>query len=93
MARVELGIGDSGLPAYNLLMEISLVPEVEARLAKIASEAGKTANQVVQELVADRLDHHEWLKREVRRVLVSLDSGRSVAHEEIGRQIKSMLRH
>jgi len=33
-------------------MEISLAPEVEARLTKIASDAGKAADQVVRELVA-----------------------------------------
>jgi predicted transcriptional regulator len=50
-------------------MEISLAPEVEARLTRIASEAGKGANEVVQELVADYLDHDEWFKREVKKGL------------------------
>lgn len=40
-------------------MEISLAPEIEARLAKIASEAGKAADQVVQELVANYVEHDE----------------------------------
>jgi predicted DNA-binding protein len=48
-------------------MEISLAPEVEARLARIASEEGKAANQVVQELVASYLDHDEWFRREVQK--------------------------
>jgi|SRR5580700_10574047 hypothetical protein len=53
-------------------MEISLAPEVEARLARIASEEGKAANQVVQELVATYLDHDEWFRREVQKGLASL---------------------
>ena len=48
-------------------MEISLAPEVEAGLARIASEAGKAADQVVQELVASYADHDEWFKREVQK--------------------------
>jgi hypothetical protein len=46
-------------------MEIPLAPEPEAKLNVIESEAGKRPNQVVQELVADSLDHNEWFKQEV----------------------------
>ena len=72
-------------------MEISLAPELEARLARIASEAGKAANQVVQELVAEYLDHNEWFKQEVQKGLASLDSGKFVSHEEVGRRMKHIL--
>ncbi len=73
-------------------MEISLAPELEARLTRIASEAGKAANQVVQELVADYLEHDEWFKREVQKGMDSLDGGKFVSHEEVGRQIERILR-
>jgi predicted transcriptional regulator len=69
-------------------MEISLAPEVEARLARIACAEGKAANQVVQELVANYLDHDEWFRREVQKGLGSLDGGRFVSHEEVGRQVE-----
>lgn len=86
--RLEIEV----LPTYNKAMEISLAPELEARLAKIASEAGKAANQVVQELVVDYLDHDEWFKREVQKGMDSLDGGKFVSHEEVGRQIERILR-
>jgi predicted transcriptional regulator len=73
-------------------MKILLAPEIEARLAKIASEEGKAANQVVQELVATYLDHDEWFRREVQKGLASLDGRRIVSHEEVGRQIERILR-
>ena len=73
-------------------MEISLAPELETRLTKIASEAGKNPSQVVRELVADYLDHDEWFRGEVQKGLASLDSGKFVSHEEVGRQIKRILR-
>ncbi|MGA9510147.1 MAG: hypothetical protein WBV55_16130 [Candidatus Sulfotelmatobacter sp.] len=72
-------------------MEISLAPELEASLVRIASEAGK-ANQVVEELVADYLRHDEWFKRGVQKGLASLDAGKFVSHEEVGRQIERILR-
>ncbi len=72
-------------------MEISLAPELEARLTRIASEAGKAANQVVQELVAEYLDHDEWFKREVQKGVASLDSGKFVSHEEVGRRMERIL--
>ena len=73
-------------------MEISLASVLEARLARIASEAGKATNQVVQELVASYVDHAEWFKREVQRGLDSLDGGKFVSHEEVGRQIERILK-
>lgn len=73
-------------------MEISLAPELEARLARIASEAGKATNQIVQELVANYVDHDEWFKREVQKGLDSLDSGKFVSHEDVGRRIERILR-
>lgn len=73
-------------------MEISLAPDLEERLTRIASEAGKAADQVVQELVADYLYHAEWFEREVQKGLASLDDGKFVSHEEMGRQIERILR-
>jgi predicted transcriptional regulator len=73
-------------------MEISLTPEVEAGLARIAAETGKAANQVVQELVASYVNHDEWFKQEVQKGLDSLDGGKFVSHEEVGRRIERILK-
>jgi predicted transcriptional regulator len=73
-------------------MEISLAPELESRLARIAAEAGKAADQVVQELVADYVDHDEWFRQEVQKGLASLDDGKFVSHEEVGRRIERIFR-
>jgi predicted transcriptional regulator len=73
-------------------MEISLTPDIEASLARIAAEAGKPADQVVQELVASYVDHDDWFKREVQKGLNSLDGGKFVSHEEVGRRIERILK-
>jgi len=72
-------------------MEISLAPELVAKLNRIASETGKGPDQVVQELVANYLDHNEWFKQEVERGLASLDSGKFISHEEVRRQMDRIL--
>jgi predicted transcriptional regulator len=72
-------------------MEISFGPELEAQLHRIASQAGKGVSQVVQELVANYLDHDEWFRQEVEKGLASLDHGKSASHEEIRRQVERNL--
>lgn len=72
-------------------MEISFAPELEARLQRIASQSGKGANQVVQELVASYVDHDDWFRQEVGKGLASLDGGKFVSHEEVRRQMERLL--
>jgi predicted transcriptional regulator len=62
--------------AYNEGMEISFAPELEAKLDRIASHAGK---------------RDEWFKREVGKGLASLDQGKTVSHEEVRRQMDRIL--
>lgn len=72
-------------------MEISLEPNLEARLNQIACEAGKAANQLVEELVANYIDHDSWFKQEVSKGLHSLDAGKFVTHDDVRRQIDGIL--
>ncbi len=79
------------LLAYNSDMEVSLAPDVEAKLNRIASQAGKGPDQIVRELVVNYLDHDEWFRQEVGKGLASLDQGKSVSHEEVRRQMERIL--
>ncbi len=72
-------------------LEISFGRELEAKLSRIAAETGKNADQVVQELVANYLDHDEWFKREVGKGLASLDAGQHVSHDEVRRRMNKIL--
>lgn len=80
------------LLAYNNVMEVPLAPDVEAKLNRIASQAGKGPEQIVRELVGNYLDHDEWFRQEVEKGLASLDQGKSVSHGEVRRQIDQILR-
>lgn len=72
-------------------MEISFAPELEAKLNRIASETGKGAGQVVQELVSNYLEHDQWFRQEVEKGLASLDNGKSVSHVEVRRRMERIL--
>ena len=73
-------------------MEISLTPEMEARLTQIASQSGKGKDEVVQELISNYLEHDAWFRQEVAKGLASLDRGESVSHDEVGRRMERRLR-
>jgi predicted transcriptional regulator len=72
-------------------MEISLGPELEAKLNQIASQQGRGPDQIVQELVASHLEHDAWFRQEVGKGLSSLDAGKSVSHEEVRRLMERIL--
>jgi predicted transcriptional regulator len=73
-------------------MEISLTPEMQRRLNQIASQSGRGTEEVVQELVANYLEHDAWFRQEVEKGLASLDRGDAVSHDEVGRRMERRLR-
>jgi predicted transcriptional regulator len=73
-------------------MEISLTRDMEERLSQLASQAGKKKEVMVQELVANYLEHDAWFRQEVAKGLASLDRGESISHEEVGRRMERRLR-
>jgi predicted transcriptional regulator len=75
-----------------MAMEISLTPEMQERLNQIASQSGKGTEELVQEVVADYLEHDAWFRHKVAKGLASLDRGESVSHDEVGRRMERRLR-
>jgi predicted transcriptional regulator len=71
-------------------MEVRFSPEFEAKLKQIASESGRGAEQVVQEIVQTYIDHDQWFRAEVQKGLEQLDKGEFVDHEEVVAQIERM---
>jgi len=73
-------------------MEISLTPELQEKLSQIASQSGKGPQEVVQELLANYLEHDAWFRNQVATGLASLDRGESVSHDEVGRRMERRFR-
>jgi len=64
-------------------MYLQLPPELDARLARLAVETGRTASQVALDLLASSVDHEEWFRRGVNKGLVSAREGRLLEHEDV----------
>ena len=73
-------------------MEIHFKPELEDKLNRIASQSGRQAGQIVEELVETYVEHDQWFRREVDKGLAQLDRGEFVEHDEVMAQIDRMFR-
>jgi predicted transcriptional regulator len=69
-------------------MEVCFSPEFEAELKRVASENGRAAEQLVQEIVQTYLSHDQWFKSEVQKGLNQLDRVEFVDHEEVVERIE-----
>jgi predicted transcriptional regulator len=73
-------------------MEVNLNPELQAKLARVASENNRGVEEYVQQLVEHYLDHDEWFRQQVKKGLDQLDHGEFVSHEEVGLRLNQILR-
>jgi predicted transcriptional regulator len=71
-------------------MEVRFSPEFEAELKRIASENGRGAEQLVQEIVQTYIDHDQWFRAEVHKGLEQLDGGEFIDHDDVVARIERM---
>ena len=70
-------------------MEVSFSPDVEAKLARLASEQRRGTETLVREAVERFINYDEWLVSEIEKGLAAADRGELVDHEKIGEFIRS----
>jgi len=63
-------------------MEVSFTPEHEAKLNRIAAQAGKAPEEVVRELVASYLEQGAEVGQVAEEVLASQDRGQFVSEDD-----------
>ncbi len=73
-------------------MEVTLSPEQEAQLERIAQRTGRNALELAQEAINHLLEYEGQFVQAVEKGLASLDRGESISHQEVGRRIQSLLR-
>ena len=73
-------------------MEVHFTPELHAKLDRVAAENSSGADEYVQQLVEQYLDHDAWFRQRVRKGLDQLDRGEFLTHEEVGARIEQMFR-
>ena len=68
-------------------MEVRITPDLEAKLARLATERGQDAQAVVQEAIERLVDFDQWFLREVEKGLAAADRGELIDHEDVGKLI------
>jgi predicted transcriptional regulator len=68
-------------------MEVNIGPDLEAKLARLASERGRDTQALVQEAIEKFVDYDEWFLREVENGLAAADRGELIDHEDVGKLI------
>jgi predicted transcriptional regulator len=71
-------------------MEVSLTPEQEAELRKLATRKGRNADELAQDVLRLYLENEAQFVEAVRRGLNSLDRGEYVPHEEVAARIERL---
>ena len=71
-------------------MEVHFTPELHERLARVAAENRRDADDYVQQLVESYLDHDAWFRRKVSASLGRLDGGEFLTHDEVGAHFEEM---
>jgi predicted transcriptional regulator len=64
-------------------MNLQVPPELEAKLARLAAETGRTADQVALDLLASSVDHDDWFRVEVEKGRTSASEGRLIEHDDV----------
>jgi predicted transcriptional regulator len=79
-------------PAFRTLkaMEVHFAPELQAKLDRVAAENRRGADEYVQQLVENYLDHDAWFRQKVTTSLDKLAGGEFLAHEDVGARLQKM---
>ena len=72
-------------------MEVSLNPNLEAKLARLAAERGSDAEALAREAIERFVDYDEWFIKEVEKGLEQIARGEVLTHEEVGARLKKSL--
>ena len=73
-------------------MDVHITPEQEARLADIARQTGRNAEELVQEAVNQLLSEDTRFLKAVEQGFRSVDRGEFVTHEDVGARLERILR-
>jgi predicted transcriptional regulator len=68
-------------------MEVRITPDLEAKLARLATEQRRDPQALVREAIERLVDYDEWFLREVEAGLAAADRGELIDHQDIGKLI------
>lgn len=72
-------------------MEVTLSPDLQAKLTRIARERGTDAQALAREAIERLVDYDDWFMREVEKGLAQVERGETLSHEEVGARLDKHL--
>jgi predicted transcriptional regulator len=72
-------------------MEVTLSPDVQTKLARLAAERGSDAEALAREAIERFVDYDEWFVKEVEKGLEQIARGEVLTHEEVGARLEKSL--
>ncbi|MGH9585259.1 MAG: CopG family ribbon-helix-helix protein [Bryobacteraceae bacterium] len=72
-------------------MEAHFDPDLQARLVQRATQQGRDADEVVQDLVARCFEEEDRFVEAVKRGEAALDRGEFLTHEQVGARLRRFL--
>jgi len=72
-------------------MEVSLNPDVQAKLTRLAAERGSDAEALAREAIERYVDHDDWFVNQVEKGLGQIARGEVLTHEEVGARLEKSL--
>ncbi len=74
-------------------MEVSLNPDLQAKLARLAAERGSNAEALAREAIERFVDYDEWFIKEVEKGLGQIARGEVLTHKkEVGARLYATAR-
>ena len=73
-------------------MNLQVPPDLEAKLTRLATETGRSVDQVALYLLASSIDHEEWFRSEVEKGRASAREGRLLEHDDIAARMDGRYR-
>jgi predicted transcriptional regulator len=70
-------------------MEVHLSPDLQAKLAQLASRQRRDSEALVVEAVQHMVNYNEWFIREVEKGIAAADRGEFVDHDKVRRRVES----
>jgi predicted transcriptional regulator len=72
-------------------MELTLSPDLQAKLTRIAQQRGVDAHALAREAIERFVDYDDWFVREVEKGLAQIERGEILSHDEVGARLDKRL--
>lgn len=72
-------------------MEVHLNPDLEARLTQRATQQGRNADEILQDVVARYFEEEDRFIEAVKRGEAALERGEYLTHEQVGERLSRFL--